>query len=108
MPHDSGLTAQQRIGVILETETAVMLIEEGLVALAREIKNPHRLNLATRLIRAGTSPANLLCRTFRSDCTKRRWIWRVLTNEATRARRLLLHRTRGFRAGRTRIRDFDR
>ena len=53
MSIDSGFTTQQRVGVILETETAVMLIEEGLVALAREINDPHRMNLPLLLLAQG-------------------------------------------------------
>ena len=53
MQINQGFTTQQRIAVIFETETAVLLIEEGLVALAREIKRPHRLNLPFLLLAQG-------------------------------------------------------
>ena len=50
---DFEFTTQQRIGFILETETAVMLVEEGLIALAREIGQPHRLNPPFLLLAQG-------------------------------------------------------
>ena len=53
MSHGQELTTQQRLGFIFETETAVMLIEEGLIALTREIRQPHRLNLPFLLLAQG-------------------------------------------------------
>ena len=53
MSNDQGLSTQQILGAIFETETAAMLIDEGLIALSREIKEPHRLNLPFMLLAQG-------------------------------------------------------
>lgn len=53
MQEKAEFTTPQRVAVVLETETAVMLISEGLLTLAREINSPHRLNLPLLLLAQG-------------------------------------------------------